>query len=169
MASVTEGFLLGTHEGLTFYLLRGRLCVRRKSSLSRHRVLYSPGFEGTRQSAGEMGRASKIASRVYRELSGEQKLMVYVLFKKMTGVAKIALKWGKSEGEAEGAVRQYLVEMGVVKEEIIVMEHVKERREVKLVPGKRKIAPVKAVPRLFTVGHYVYNEMKVRYTSVSRY
>ena len=95
MAKVVEGFLLGTHCDLTFYLLGGELYVRMKSSLSRKKVKYSERFQRTMQSAGELGRASKVAARVYRELSKEQKKMVYVLYKKMTGVAKIALKYGK--------------------------------------------------------------------------
>ena len=36
----------------------------------------------------------------------------------MTGVAKIAFKYGKSEAEAEQEVREYLMREGVVKEEV---------------------------------------------------
>src|SRR5687768_17288609 len=94
MAKVVEGFLLGTHDDLTFYLLDGNLYVRMKSSLTRKKVKYSPRFVRTMQSANELGRASKIASRIYKELSREQRRMVFVLYKKMTGVAKLALKYG---------------------------------------------------------------------------
>ena len=146
MAKVTEGFLLGTYEGLTFYLLHGKLCVRRKSTLSRQRVKFSPRFKRTRQSADELGRASKMASRVYRELTREQKQMVYVLFKKMTGVAKIALKWGKSEGEAEGAVRQFLIEMGVVQAEVVVVKGVRKRPELLKEDNRRRYQIVSSVP-----------------------
>ncbi|HYD21235.1 MAG TPA: hypothetical protein VEB40_07170, partial [Flavipsychrobacter sp.] len=92
MARVVKGLMFGTRYGLTFYMMDGNLYVRMKSSLSRKKVKYSPRFQRTMQSAGELGRASRIASRVYRELSKEQRRMVYVLCKKMTGVAKIALK-----------------------------------------------------------------------------
>ena len=167
MAKVTEGFLLGTYEGLTFYLLHGKLCVRRKSTLSRQRVKFSPRFKRTRQSADELGRASKMASRVYRELTREQKQMVYALFKKMTGVAKIALKWGKSEGEAEGAVRQFLIEMGVVKEKavgrqqtvrvgnkgIVKVETVMIVMEPKEWPHIQRKVTSKRVPKVYIMSH----------------
>src|SRR5688572_21268576 len=152
MARVVKGFMLGTHDDLTFYLMDGNLYVRLKSSLSRKKVKYSPRFVRTMQSAGELGRASKIASRVYRELSREQKKMVYVLYKKMTGVAKLALKYGKSEGEAEREVREYLVRIGVVKPVV--------EKEQKKVVVKEKIKPVKRAvrqmgePRVFAVPGY---------------
>src|SRR5687767_3285957 len=122
MAKVVEGFLLGTHYDLTFYLMDGNLYVRMKSSLSRKKVKYSPRFKRTMQSAEELRRASKLASRIYWELSKEQKKMVFVLYKKMTGVAKLAFKYGKSEEEAEREVREYLVREGVVKKEVVVAE-----------------------------------------------
>ena len=87
-----------------------------------------------------------MASRVYRELTREQKRMVYVLFKKMTGVAKIALKWGKSEGEAEGAVRQFLIEMGVVQAEVVVVKGVRKRPELLKEDNRRRYQIVSSVP-----------------------
>ena len=142
MAKVVEGFLLGTHYDLTFYLMNGKLYVRMKSSLSRKKVKYSPRFVRTMQSAEELRRASRLASRIYWELSKEQKKKVFVLYKKMTGVAKLAFKYGKSEAEAEREVREYLVREGVVKEEEVVVkeqEMVREQVEVEVKVGEKKV------------------------------
>ena len=149
MAKVIKGFVLGTRGGLTFYLLDGILRVRLKSSLSRKRVKFSPRFQRTMQSARELGRASKLAARVYRELSKEQKRMVYVLYKKMTGVAKMAFKWGKSVEEAERDVRMYLVEMGVLKAEMVnsemgVVKKVREKEMVEEVKEEKEMMERKA-------------------------
>ncbi len=144
MAKVTDGFFLGTKEGLTFYQMDGKLYVRQKSSLSGRKVKESPRFKRTMQSAGELGRASAIASKVYSELRFTQRKMVYVLYKKMTGVAKKALHAGRSEEAAERKVREYLVTMGVVKK----ME-VAAKKKVVGVEG-RVVAPRGAQP-LFAV------------------
>ena len=53
---------------LTFYMMEGRNFVRKKSSLTRHKVLYSPQFENTRHNAGIMGKAAKIGSLVFNAL-----------------------------------------------------------------------------------------------------
>src|SRR5688572_1007957 len=149
MARVVKGFMLGTHDDLTFYLMDGNLYVRLKSSLSRKKVKYSPRFVRTMQSAGELGRAAKIASRVYRELSREQKKSVCVLYKKMTGVAKLALKWGKSEGEAEREIREYLVREGVVKPLVV-----EEKKKVEETTKPLRRVRQREVPRVFAVPSY---------------
>jgi len=151
MARVVKGFMFGTRYGLTFYMMDGNLYVRLKSTLSRKKVKYSERFQRTMQSAGELGRASKVAARVYRELSREQRKIVSVLYKKMTGVAKMAFKDGKSEEEAEREVREYLVAMGVVKPEVAVVEQKEKAVLLKVKPMvvKRKVVRVRALPRLF--------------------
>jgi hypothetical protein len=53
---------------LTFYVMEGRNFVRKKSSLTRRKVLYSPQFARTRHNAGLMAKASKIGSHVYNAL-----------------------------------------------------------------------------------------------------
>jgi hypothetical protein len=53
---------------LTFYIMEGRNFVRKKSSLTRRKVLYSPQFARTRHNAGLMAKASKIGSHVYNAL-----------------------------------------------------------------------------------------------------
>ncbi len=53
---------------LTFYVMEGRNFVRKKSSLTRRKVLYSPRFARTRHNAGIMAKASAIGSQVYNAL-----------------------------------------------------------------------------------------------------
>jgi hypothetical protein len=53
---------------LTFYIREGRNFVRKKSSLTRRKVLYSPQFARTRHNAGLMAKASAIGSNVYNAL-----------------------------------------------------------------------------------------------------
>src|SRR5688572_12156999 len=69
----------------------------------------------------------------------------------MTGVAKLAFKYGKSEAEAEREVRNYLMREGVVKEEVVVAEKemVLKKEEVALaVENKRVIGIAKKVDTL---------------------
>ena len=157
MAKVVEGFLLGTHYDLTFYLMDGNLYVRMKSSLSRKKVKYSPRFKRTMQSAEELRRASKLASRIYWELSKEQKKSVYVLYKKMTGVAKLAFKYGKSEAEAERKVREYMVREGVVKREVKIEEKVDVKEYEKTEVKKRVVRPA-SLPRVFVIPYEYFRE-----------
>ena len=162
MARVAEGFLLGTHYDLMFYMMDGNLYVRMKSSLSQKKVKYSPRFVRTMQSAGELGRASKVAARVYRELSKEQRKMVFVLYKKMTGVAKIAFKYGKSEAEAERDVREYLVTVGVVKRAVAQEKEVRVGENGR---GVKTVVGVSVRPSVFAVTHGRFRMGKSRPSS----
>ncbi|MCS3795169.1 hypothetical protein [Niastella sp. OAS944] len=89
---------------LTFYMMEGRNFVRKKSSLTRRKVLYSPAFENTRHNASVMGQASKIGSYLYNSLP------VYWrqswMYRSFTGEAYTMLK--KGIGICE--VRQFLWE-----------------------------------------------------------
>jgi hypothetical protein len=74
--------------------------------------------------------------------------MVFVLYKKMTGVAGLALKWG-SEDEEEKEVREYLVATGVVKKTVVVEVEEKDlEREVARTEPFRKQAITRKVPVL---------------------
>jgi hypothetical protein len=89
---------------LTFYMWEGVNFVRRKSSLTRKRVLHSPKFARTRHYAGLMGSASKIGSAVYKQLpvAWRQGWM----YRAFTGEAYTLLK----EGVTETAIKQQLWE-----------------------------------------------------------
>jgi len=103
MAEVFAPFTInGTMGNLTFYVMEGRNFVRKKSSLTRRKVLYAPGFNRTRQYAAWMGEASKIGSFVY------QALPVYWrqgwMYRSFTGEAFTMLKAGKKGPEIQQAL-----------------------------------------------------------------
>ena len=97
-----------TMGDLTFYMMEGRNFVRKKSSLTRRRVLYSPHFKNTRHFAGLMGKASKIGSHVYNALPAcwRQGWM----FRSFTGEAYTMLKKGKKEEEIQQVLYKRYVE-----------------------------------------------------------
>jgi len=69
MAEVFAPFIINrTIHNLTFYSMEGRNFVRKKSSLTRRKVLYSPQFKNTRHFAALMAKASKIGSLVFKAL-----------------------------------------------------------------------------------------------------
>src|ERR1051325_4829677 len=130
MARLVEGYLKGTIDDLTYYEMDGIIYVREKSSLTGKRVKRDKRFAHTMQSAGELAKASKIASVVYRTLTKEQKQRVYVLYKKMTGVVKIALRDGRSEEQCLNLLHAYLIENGVVQ---VKKERVQRRKGQQIV------------------------------------
>jgi hypothetical protein len=99
--------ITGTIDNVCFYKLHGKYYARMKSSLTRKRVLKDPKFQLTRAHATIMGQASKIASRVYRLITGEHKK--HALYREITGKAIYILWEGKDKEEAfEILCGQYL-------------------------------------------------------------
>lgn len=69
MAKVQAPFIVArTIEDLTFYMMHKVNYVRKKSSLTRKRVLKSPEFAKTRRYAGLMSQASRVGSVVFQAL-----------------------------------------------------------------------------------------------------
>ena len=66
--------LTGTIDNLCFYELEGEYYVRMKSSLDGKRVKQDPAFKGLMWYADMLGKASQLASVVYRELCGGEKI-----------------------------------------------------------------------------------------------
>lgn len=98
MAEVFAPFIVNrTIRNLTFYVMEGRNFVRKKSSLTRRKVLHSPRFERTRHYASLMGHASRIGSWVYNSLPDfwRQSWM----YRSFTGEAFTMLKKGMEERE----------------------------------------------------------------------
>lgn len=89
---------------LTFYMMEGRNFVRKKSSLTRRKVLFSPAFENTRHNASVLGQASKIGSYLYNSLPVHWRQSW--MYRSFTGEAYTMLKKGKGICE----VRQFLWE-----------------------------------------------------------
>lgn len=63
----------GTIGGITFYKLNGGYYARKKSSLSKERVLRDAAFAGSRRSSALFGTASKLAKIVYRRMPIKKK------------------------------------------------------------------------------------------------
>lgn len=88
-------FITGTVGNLTFYRLDGQYLVRAKSSLSRKRVKRSPAFRRTMAYAELLGRASRLAAKLYRSIPRKkQRVEVY---RAMTGAAMGLFKQGMEE------------------------------------------------------------------------
>jgi hypothetical protein len=86
-----------TWDDITFYKMEGKYYARKKSSLTRERVLNDPAFAKTRLSAMQLGIASKIASAIYSQLPiGWRQKWIYEEF---TGEAKIMLQQEHSPQE----------------------------------------------------------------------
>jgi hypothetical protein len=90
-------FITGTIDQVCFYKLDKAYYARSKSSLTRKRVLRDPAFKETRRHAELMGKASTIASLIYRGLPEEQQL--HSLYRKLTGRAFRLLKENKTKKE----------------------------------------------------------------------
>jgi hypothetical protein len=97
-----------TIGNLTFYIMEGRNFVRKKSSLTRRKVLYSPQFKNTRHFAGLMAKASKIGSRVYNALPHYWRQGW--MYRSFTGEAYKMIKAGRREAEVQQQLLQRYVE-----------------------------------------------------------
>lgn len=87
--------LTGTVQGICFYTIEGKAFVRMKNSLTRKLVMNDPAFRRTREYAALLGKAPKIASGVYRQITGERKK--HSLYQEMTGKAMRMLREGKEK------------------------------------------------------------------------
>jgi hypothetical protein len=94
-------------------MMEGRNFVRKKSSLTRRKVLYAPQFKNTRHFAGLMGKASKIGSQVYNALP--EYWRQGWMFRSFTGEAYTMLKAHKGEEEIQQLLLQRYVEPVVCK------------------------------------------------------
>ena len=100
MAEVFAPFNINrTIRNLTFYSMEGRNFVRKKSSLTRRKVLHSPQFKNTRHFAALMAKASKIGSLVFNALP--QYWRQGWMYRSFTGEAFKMLKAGKKEPEIQ--------------------------------------------------------------------
>lgn len=98
--------ITGTVQGVNFYKREGEYYVRTKSSLTRQRMMKDPAFSRTREYATLLGEASKIASAVYRQITGERKR--HSLYREMTGKAMRMLREGKEKEEVAGVLNEQL-------------------------------------------------------------
>jgi hypothetical protein len=87
----------GCYRNICFYKMEGKYYVRMKSSLDGKRVKRDPAFRLTMVYAALLGRASKIASAVYKTIPQEEKEKG--LYRKLTGKAMLLLKEGRTSEE----------------------------------------------------------------------
>jgi hypothetical protein len=114
MAEAFAPFIIQrTMCNLTFYVMEGRNFVRKKSSLTRRKVLYSPQFENTRHFAALMAKASKIGSLVYSALP--EYWRQGWMYRSFTGEAYKMIKAGKKEDEIQQFLLQRYVQPVVSK------------------------------------------------------
>lgn len=101
-------FIVGTIGDLTYYKMNGRYYVRLKSTLSGKKIKTSPRFKLTRMYGVFFGKASKIASGVYRSLPREWRQ--HWMYRDFTGEAMQLLKKGKQEEEIKAMLFERYVQ-----------------------------------------------------------
>jgi hypothetical protein len=99
--------IVGTIDGITFYKMKGEYYARTKSSLDRKRILRDPRFQRFRECSKVFGRASKLASQLYKLFPKEQRK--HGVYGKLTGELNLLFREGKtSEQAVEILMRKYL-------------------------------------------------------------
>ena len=88
----------GTVQHICFYRMYGGYYLRMKSSLSGKRVKTDPAFRKTMQYARLLGKASKIASQVYKTYPKATRK--FAEYRTLTGKAMQLLKEGFTEAAA---------------------------------------------------------------------
>src|SRR5687767_3203062 len=172
---------------LTFYVMEGRNFVRKKSSLTRRKVLYSPQFARTRHNAGLMAKASKIGSHVYNALP--EYWRQGWMYRSFTGEAYSMLGKRISEDDIQQLLYQRYVEPVVSKQpakEAIAALPVQPKRAYrklnedywrrKTINGKRRRAHKQKVlynasllGRASKIGSKLYTRIPSRYRCRSFY
>ena len=106
--------LEGTIDGLTFYRMSGVYYVRTKSSLNKKRVLRDPHFERFRECSKVFGKASKLASQLYRLFPKEMKK--HGVHGKLTGEFNLLFREGKTAEHAIEIMMKKYLKIEIVKE-----------------------------------------------------
>ena len=88
-------FKITKNDNVVVYERWGNLYLRTKSSLTRKRVLKSKTFEKTREYAGNMAKAARLGSAIYKELHLLKKDRA--LYQAITGMAASLLSTGVDE------------------------------------------------------------------------
>lgn len=121
-----EIFIEGSFDDLCFYRLEGKYYVRRKSSLNSRKFWKHKAFEGSRKSCQRFAEGNRLASKLYRMVKEEKR--AYKLFCFIKKKAILLIKEGKSLGEAEDWIIDYLTEFGLLKpkEQSITVEEIQK-------------------------------------------
>src|SRR5436309_392521 len=90
--------IIGTIDGITFYKMKGDYYARTKSSLDRKRILKDPSFQRFRECSKVFGKASKLASQLYKLFPKEMRK--HGVYGKLTGEFNLLFREGKTSEEA---------------------------------------------------------------------
>lgn len=96
--------ITGTIDDVTFYEMNGEYYARKKSSLTREKVKHHHAFALTRVYNRIMGRASSLASSVYRKIPRAERK--HAEFRLLTAKAHALLKAGLSEAHVLKRLRE---------------------------------------------------------------
>jgi hypothetical protein len=106
--AILEGFYGNQKDhNLCIYRWDGAIIVRKKSSLTREKVLKSKKFAKTRAHASQMMIASKIGSSIYKDVPKIKPDRS--LYQKITGMAASLLYAGANPKEVEEKLREELI------------------------------------------------------------
>ncbi len=105
-------FLECTWDDLTFYKWEDKYFVRKKSRLTREKVLSHPAFHNTRVAADRLVTASKIASSIYSDLPIDWRQ--FWMFRDFTGEAMIMIDNGATAQKAYDYLWKTYVEYWVL-------------------------------------------------------
>jgi hypothetical protein len=85
----------GTKDGITVYRLKDdeQYYVRLQSSITGKRIKKDPAFKGFRNSSVRLRDASRIGSKIYRQLPVKK----HTIYREITGKAILLLKAGEKE------------------------------------------------------------------------
>jgi hypothetical protein len=121
MAIMEKGVHVSATVGnVCFYQMGGRTYQRKKSSLTRKRVLKSKSFEKTRKCAADLGRAARIGSVIYKALPGD--IRDRWIYRAITGEAASLLYEGKEEQEVKDLLwKKYIETTKSENEETIII------------------------------------------------
>ncbi|MGH2644270.1 MAG: hypothetical protein ACRDE2_09995 [Chitinophagaceae bacterium] len=144
--------ITGTIDNVCFYRMNDSYYVRMKSSITRKQVMKDPAFRRTREHAALLGEASKIASGVYRQITGERKK--HAIYRELTGKAMRLLK----EGRDKEAVFQILDGLYLKKE---VEEKIPKNPQRENLGGSKKIGGFRHI-------HYPVPVLKITFPKLVR-
>jgi hypothetical protein len=105
-------FLECTWDNITFYKMDGKYYARKKSNLSREKVLKHKAFARTRFYAGLLVTASKIASSIYSDLPVHWRQ--FWMFRAFTGEGQVMLEGGATPQEVYDHLWHTYVEYWVI-------------------------------------------------------
>ena len=133
MAKLAEGVhFTGTIGNICYYEVGGRTFMRKKSSLTRKRVLKSKEFEKTRKHASDLALAARIGSAIYKLLPADIKGRW--IYRAITGEAASLLYKGKGEQEVKDFLwKKYILDTECASEEVI------KSGSVNIIPSTKSI------------------------------